>query len=48
MRMLMAVVMAVSAGSIALALAQDSKPSGPVCPTIDLGIEGTVQAVERA
>ena len=46
--MLKAIVVAVSACTIAPALAQDSKPSGPVCPTIGLGIEGTVQAVERA
>lgn len=48
MRMLVAIVVAVSAGTISPALAQDSVASGPVCPTIGLGIDGTVQAVESA
>ena len=46
--MFVATIVAVSVGTIAPTMAQDAVPSGPVCPTIGLGIEGTVQAVERA
>lgn len=48
MRMLLAIVVAASAATIGQTLAQDAEPSGPTCPTIGLGIEGTVEAVERS
>lgn len=44
----MAVVVAVCAGTTGPVLAQTSEPSGPICPTIGLGIDGTVEAVGRA
>jgi hypothetical protein len=48
MRMLLTLVVAVSAATIVQTRAQDADPSGPTCPTIGLGIEGTVEAVERS
>jgi hypothetical protein len=41
-------VLAFTVMTIVPALAQDTQPADDGCPTIGLGIEGTVQAVERA
>lgn len=42
------IVLVLAFSIIAPALAQDVNPPDEGCPTIGLGIEGTVQAVERA